>query len=173
MVLNNYILSNYQTGIFSTSHEQEAILENIEPGIFTTVMNNVIYIINDNVCKISSVGYTADNMKTRFTNHKSHIKYNKRLCELSKHFSENLILHTLDKSSHLKYDNSLKENIGVIIVEKVDVSEVGTDIESVKKKLKEREWYWQNNLKTLRQYGGLNIREESWIIPWFDPFCFF
>ena len=28
------------------------------------------------------------------------------------------------------------------------------------KKLKEREWYWQNNLKTLRQYGGLNIREE-------------
>ena len=36
---------------------------------------NVIYIINDNVCKISSVGYTADNMKTRITNHKSHIKY--------------------------------------------------------------------------------------------------
>ena len=54
---------------------------------------NVIYIINDNVCKISSVGYTADNMKTRITNHKSHIKYNKRLCEVSKHFSDNL--HTL------------------------------------------------------------------------------
>ena len=61
---------------------------------------NVIYIINDNVCKISSEGYTADNMKTRFTYHKSHIKYNKRLCEVSKHFSDNLILHTLDKSSH-------------------------------------------------------------------------
>ena len=40
---------------------------------------DVIYIINDNVFKISSVGYTAANMKTRFTNHKSHIKYNKRL----------------------------------------------------------------------------------------------
>ena len=50
---------------------------------------NVIYISNDNVCKISSVGYTADNMKTRFTNHKSHIKYNKRLCEVLKHFSDN------------------------------------------------------------------------------------
>ena len=62
---------------------------------------NVIYIINDNVCKISSVGYTADNMKIRFTNHKSNIKYNKRLCEVSKHFSDNLILNTLDKSSHL------------------------------------------------------------------------
>ena len=60
---------------------------------------NVIYNINDNVCKISSVGYTADNMKTRFTNHKSHIKYNKRLYEVSKHFSDNLILHTLHKSS--------------------------------------------------------------------------
>ena len=51
--------------------------------------NSRIYISNDNVCKISSVGYTADNMKTRFTNHKSHIKYNKRLCEVLKHFSDN------------------------------------------------------------------------------------
>ena len=50
---------------------------------------NVIYIINDNACKISSVGYTAANMKTRFNNHKSHIKYNKLLCEVSKHFSDN------------------------------------------------------------------------------------
>ena len=86
----------------------------------------VIYIINDNVCNISSVGYTADNIKTRFTNHKSHIMYNKRLCEVSKHFSDNLILHTFDKSSHVKYDNSRKEQI-----EKVDVTEVGTDIESI------------------------------------------
>ena len=128
-------------------------------------IRNVIYIINDNVCKISSVGYTADNMKTQFTNHESHIKYNnvkynKRLCEVSKHFSDNLILHTLDKSSQLKYDNSLKEQIEVIIIEKVDVLEVGTDIESIRKKLKEREWYWQNNVKTIRQYRGLNIREE-------------
>ena len=90
-------------------------------------------------------------MKTRFTNHKS---------EVSKHFSDNLILHKLDNSSHLKYDNSLKEKIEVIIIEKVDVSKVGADIESIRKKLKERECNWQNNLKTLRQYGGLNIREE-------------
>ena len=76
-------------------------------------------------------------MKTCLTNHKSHIKYNKRLCEVLKHFSDNLFFHSLDKSSHLKYD---KEQIEVIIIEKVDVSEVGTDIESVRKKLKEREW---------------------------------
>ena len=48
---------------------------------------NIVYIIIDNLCKISSVGYTADNMKTGFTNHKSHIKYNKRLCEVSKHMT--------------------------------------------------------------------------------------
>ena len=134
---------------------------------------NVIYIINHKVCKISSVSYTADNMKTRSTNHKSHIKYNKRLCEVSKHFSDNLILHTLDKSSQLKYNNILKEQIEVIIIEKVDVSEVGTDIESIRKKLKEREWYWQNNLKTLRQYGGLNFREEVEYFPGLILFSFF
>ena len=39
------------------------------------------------------------------------------------------------------YDNSRKEQIEVIMIEKVDVSEVGTDIESIRKKLKEREWY--------------------------------
>ena len=50
---------------------------------------------------------------------------------------------------------------------------MGADIESItpvykhhnkrnsRKKLKEEEWHWQNNLKTLRQYRGLYIREES------------
>ena len=60
----------------------------------------------------------------------------------------------------MKYDTSLSKQIEVIIIEEVDLTEVGTDIESIRKKLKEREWYWQNNLKTLRQYGGLNVREE-------------
>ena len=53
--------------------------------VIDCLTRNVIYLINDNICKISSVGYTADNMKTRFANHKSHIKFNKRLCEVSKH----------------------------------------------------------------------------------------
>ena len=121
---------------------------------------NVIYLINDNICKISSVGYTADNMKTRFANHKSHIKFNKRLCEMSKHIADNLILHELDKSLQMKYDTSLSKQIEVTIIEEVDLTDVGTDIDSIRKKLKEREWYWQNNLKTLRQYGGFNVREE-------------
>ena len=112
------------------------------------------------MCKVSSVGCTADALKVRFRNHKSHIKYNKRLCEVSKHFADNQILHVLDKSSPSNYDECLKSQIEVIIVEKVDVSEVSSDTKSRLKKCKEREWFWQNNLKTLRQYGGLNVREE-------------
>ena len=74
-------------------------------------------------------------MKTRFTNYKSHtkFKYNKRLCELSKHFADNLILHALGKYPQLKYDNSLQEQIRAIITEKVDVSKVGPDMITVSK----------------------------------------
>ena len=64
------------------------------------------------------IEYTADNMKTRFANHKSHIKFNKRLCEVSKHIADNLILHELDKSSQMKYDTSLSEQIEVILLKK-------------------------------------------------------
>ena len=104
--------------------------------------------------------YTADDLKVRFRNHKSHIKTNKRLCEVSKHFADNQVVHELDKSSFSKYDECLKNQIEIIIIEHVDVSGVPTDTKSRLTKCKEREWYWQNNLKTLRQYGGMNVREE-------------
>ncbi len=99
-------------------------------------------------------------LKVRFRNHKSLIKCKKRLCEVSKHFADNQLLHDLDKSSPSNYDKCLKQQIEVIIIEKVDVSGVGPDSKSRLRKCKDREWYWQNNLKSLRQYGGLNIREE-------------
>ena len=51
----------------------------------------------------------------------SHKSTTKRLCEVSNHFADNLILHVLDTSSHLKYDYSIKEKIDVIIIEKGDV----------------------------------------------------
>ena len=60
------------------------------------------------MCKISSVGYTADNIKTRLANHKSHIKSNKRLCEISKHIADNSNWHQLDKSSYSNCVNKLK-----------------------------------------------------------------
>ena len=121
---------------------------------------NVIYIINDITCKISSIGCTADSMKVRFRNHKSHIKHARRTCEVSIHFSENQGVHVFDKSTPKLYDSTLKGQLEVIILEKVDVSKVGKDTQSRLKECKKREWYWQNQLKTLRQYGGMNVREE-------------
>ena len=61
---------------------------------------DVIYLINDKVCKLSNVGCTTDSLKTRFSNHKSHIKFKKRTCEVSKHFSDCETLHDLDKASN-------------------------------------------------------------------------
>ena len=34
---------------------------------------NIVYIINDLVCKVSSVGYTSENIKVNFRKHKNHI----------------------------------------------------------------------------------------------------
>ena len=49
------------------------------------------------------------------------------------------------------HDLVITTYIKVIIIEEVYLTEVGSDIESIRNKLKEREWYWQNNLNTLRQ----------------------
>ena len=47
-------------------------------------------------------------------------------------------IHELDKTTQSKYDNSLCKQIEVIIIEEVDVSEVRSDIESIRKENKER-----------------------------------
>ena len=122
---------------------------------------NVVYIINDLKCKISSVGCTSDSMKVRFRNHKSHIKTQRRTCEVSSHFSDSQALHPLDRTTTKSYTDSLSEQLDVIIVEQVDVSGVPDDPQSRLNECKKREWFWQNQLKTLRQYGGMNVREEK------------
>ena len=121
---------------------------------------NVVYIINDLVCKVSSVGCTSDSIKVRFRNHKSHIKHYRRTCEVSSHFTDNRTIHILDRSSTKTYTDSLSKQLEVIIVEQVDVSKVAGDPKSRLDEFKRREWYWQNQLKTLKQYGGMNVREE-------------
>ena len=83
---------------YTHSHQTETEFKN--KSSVDCLTRNIVYIINDNIFKISSVCYTADNMKTRFANHNSQIKSNKRLCEVSKHIADNSILHQLDKSSY-------------------------------------------------------------------------
>ena len=121
---------------------------------------NIVYVINDLICKVSSVGCTSENIKIRFRNHKSHIKHERRTCEISSHFIDNRALHILDRSSTKAYTDCLKHQIEIIITEQVDVSKVSDDPKSRLDECKKREWYWQNQLKTLKQYGGLNVREE-------------
>ena len=96
----------------------------------------------------------------RFRNHKSHIKHERRTCEVSSHFTDNRTIHILDRSSTKTYTDSLSKQLEVIIVEQVDVSKVAGDPKSRLDECKRREWYWQNQLKTLKQYGGMNVREE-------------
>ena len=119
---------------------------------------NVVYLINDNICNVSYTGCTVDSMKNRFSNHKSHIKYLRRTCELSKHFSDNKVLHDLDKSSNKNYDVSLKNHLQIIAVEKVDISNIPNTTYDRLKACEIREEYWKNKLKTLKVYGGLNTR---------------
>ena len=66
----------------------------------------------------------------------------------------------LDRSSTKAYTDTLSKQLEIIIVEQVDVSKVDSDPKSRLDECKKREWFWQNQLKTLRQFGGLNVREE-------------
>ena len=99
-------------------------------------------------------------------------------CEVSVHFMGNRVMHELDISSCKSYTASLKNHINIIMIEQVDVSRSRKALESKStgvekhrsrkaqesksrlRECKKREWYWQNQLKSLRQYEGMNILEE-------------
>ena len=112
-------------------------------------------------CRISSVGCTTYASKVRFRNHKSHIKHCKRTCEVSSRFSDNNSIHNINRNDNKSFTDSLSTEIEVILIEQVDVSGVDDDPQSRLRECKKREWFWQNQLKTLRQYGGMNVREEK------------
>ena len=114
--------------------------------------------INDKICKVSNVGCTTNSTNVRFRNHKSHIKHNRFTCEISKHFSENSAIHYLDKSNGKLYDDSLKEHIEIIIIEKVKLSKPDLDVYERLHECEIREDYWKNKLRTWNIYGGLNTR---------------
>ena len=50
--------------IFNKNSHQTETIFNIKSVIINCLTRNVTYLINDNICKISSVGYTADNLPT-------------------------------------------------------------------------------------------------------------
>ena len=111
----------------------------------------IIYIINDLICNISYIGCTSDSAKIRFGNHKSHIKHGHKTCEISKHFIENQQLHPIDKSSNANYDNSLKTQLELVIIEKVNIPNNKANSYSRLNHCKIREWFWQNKLRNVRE----------------------
>ena len=121
-----YLCKNYlvKTKTITSYHTNEVF--NINDKIDCN-SRNVIYLINDNICRISYTGCTVDSLKTRFSNHKSHIKNNKLTCELSKHFINNPVIHELDKSSFKAFDISLKSQISITAVELVDMTGISND----------------------------------------------
>jgi hypothetical protein len=117
---------------------------------------NIVYMTRDKVCNnVFYVGYTTeDNMKVR-RNHKSHIKMNKKSCEIASHFTQlSNSVHKLDKSNQTAYTTSLSEQLEVLIIESVAPIQ-GIDM---KKHLLSRENYWQGALKASKLYGGINKR---------------
>ena len=116
----------------------------------------VIYLINDLLCRRSSIGSTENNTKVRWSNHKSHIKMNRRTCEISVHYNDSEF-HNITKDPLNVFDLELSKQIEIIIIEKVDF---GNRIDKDKTAFfKERELYWQNQLNTFESFGGLNKRD--------------
>ena len=119
---------------------------------------NIIYMITDKKCpEIFYLGYTEDNMKVRWRNHKSHIKVGKKTCEIATHFiAMASSVHKLDKSNQSVFTSQLKEHLSVQLIECVE-SIPGKDTKTV---LKEREIFWQGALKSTTFYGGINKRSN-------------
>ena len=130
----------------------------------------IIYLLLDLICKRSYTGSTIYSMTPRMSNYKNHIKTQHKDCEMAQHFavsgSDVHPFHGIggDVSSRSKqnidFENeNLSKQIKVIIIEKVDLSNVKTTKEK-RHLIEVREGFWQTQLRTLSHYGGLNKKDE-------------
>ena len=65
---------------------------------------NIIYKLDDLICKRTSVDSSITGMSTCWTNHKSHIRKYVKSCEIANHFSSTSC-HVLDKKSKINIFN--------------------------------------------------------------------
>ena len=119
---------------------------------------NVIYLIYDKICTyIFYVDHTGDDMRTRWRNHKSHIKKGHKSCEISSHFINNSrTVHNLNKSNQTIFTSELSKQLSVMLIECVDPIPGKT----MKQACEARETYWQGALKASSLYGGINKRNN-------------
>ena len=140
----------------------------------TCETEGVIYLLLDLVCKKSYVGSTIDSMKTRMSNYKNHLKTQYKGCEMAQHFKEcgsgihSLYAGSSDVSTRSKQylelsNQHLSQQLNVILIEKVNLSNIETTTEK-RKVIEAREGFWQTQLRTLTRYGGLNKKDERKIM---------
>ena len=152
-----YLCCNFMelTDTFTSFHTDQVFKHKSK---LTCESECIIYLTDCITHKVSYTGYTITNMKTRFSNNKSHFKKNNASCELIKH----LLTYEhegIDFTNRHTYDKSLSKHIRVTLIEKVQV-EVSDSREQREAKCEAREGYWQTQLKTLQVYGGLNKRDN-------------
>ena len=121
---------------------------------------NVIYLINCNICKKSNVGCATRAMKERWSGHKSHIKTYRHTCEIVNHVLDNNVEHPLNRSTNKLFDESLSQGIEIYLIEHVKVDRAD-DPETRLNKCMVREGFWQKQLRTMEIHGGLNKRDSQ------------
>ena len=115
---------------------------------------NLIYKIDDLQCNKTSIGSSVE-ITRRWRNHKSHIRKSVKSCEIASHFSS---MHSLDKEGPIDiFDDQLKKVLRVTLIDHVDMEGVTCD-QTRTRLLKEREEFWQHQLKSLETHGGFNKR---------------
>ena len=107
--------------------------------------------------KKNYVGFSRNDMRERWRNHKSHIKKQFRSCKIATHFKKHMHdKHKINTDSQAKYTESLKQHLEVMIIECVDPTLNDGNID---KTLLEREAYFQSYFKATSLYGGLCQRD--------------
>ena len=74
--------------------------------------------------------------------------------------SQITLVYNLNKHDNKSFTDSLSTEIEVIIIEQVDMSGVEDDPQIRLRECTKKEWFWQNQLNALKQYGGMNVRQE-------------
>ena len=75
------------------------------------------------------------------------------------HFGSEIDKHVLNKSAKINiFDDQLKSQVRVIIIDQVEINDLDSSDKKLRK-IKEREAYWQNQLRTFADHGGLNKRD--------------
>ena len=101
-------------------------------------------------------------MKARFRGYKSHIKSANMGCNLYKHWNCDYVAHP---STHpvprdqREYDRLLRQELQVVILEKVSSIKETDSQKEVTRKLEIREGIWQIRLKTEAPFG-LNVKGD-------------